>query len=68
MECASDFLKFVCKRISEFCMEDIQFVLKRIDKKVMERLQLTLSSTFERISYSEAIQVLRQVINFATIS
>lgn len=61
MECASDFLKFVCKRISEFCMEDIQFVLKRIDKKVMERLQLTLSSTFERISYSEAIQVLRQV-------
>ncbi|XP_055812961.1 asparagine--tRNA ligase, cytoplasmic 2 [Solanum dulcamara] len=61
MECANDFLKFVCKRISEGCMEDLQFVLKRIDKKVMERLQLTLSSTFERISYAEAIEVLRQV-------
>ncbi|XP_004247051.1 asparagine--tRNA ligase, cytoplasmic 2 [Solanum lycopersicum] len=59
MECAIDFLKFVCKRISEGCMEDLQFILKRIDKKVMERLQLTLSSSFERISYAEAIEVLR---------
>lgn len=42
-------------------MEDLQFILKRIDKKVMERLQLTLSSSFERISYAEAIEVLRQV-------
>ncbi|XP_027775277.1 asparagine--tRNA ligase, cytoplasmic 2 isoform X2 [Solanum pennellii] len=59
MECANHFLKFVCKRISEGCMEDLQFILKRIDKKVMERLQLTLSSSFERISYAEAIDVLR---------
>lgn len=68
MECANDFLKFVCKRISEGYMEDLQFILKRIDKKVMERLQLTLSSSFERISYAEAIEVLRQVSIFATIS
>ncbi|KAG5586489.1 hypothetical protein H5410_046923 [Solanum commersonii] len=61
MECANDFLKFVCKKISEGYMEDLQFILKRIDKKVMERLQLTLSSSFERISYAEAIEVLRQV-------
>ncbi|CAN4110550.1 unnamed protein product [Withania somnifera] len=61
MDCANDFLKFVCKRILEGCMEDLQFVLKRIDKAVMERLQFTLSSSFERISYAEAIEVLKSV-------
>ncbi|KAJ8568691.1 hypothetical protein K7X08_028224 [Anisodus acutangulus] len=61
MDCANDFLKFVCKRMVEGCMEDLQFVLKRIDKAVMERLQFTISSSFERISYAEAIEVLRQV-------
>ncbi|OIT38874.1 PREDICTED: asparagine--tRNA ligase, cytoplasmic 2 [Nicotiana attenuata] len=61
MDCANDFLKFVCKRILEGCMEDLQFVLKRIDKSVMERLQFTISSSFVRISYAEAIEILRQV-------
>ncbi|XP_009769623.1 asparagine--tRNA ligase, cytoplasmic 2 [Nicotiana sylvestris] len=61
MDCANDFLKFVCKRILDGCMEDLQFVLKRIDKSVMERLQFTISSSFERISYAEAIEILRQV-------
>ncbi|KAK4369222.1 hypothetical protein RND71_013014 [Anisodus tanguticus] len=61
MDCANDFLKFVCKRMVEGCMEDLQFVLKQIDKAVMERLQSTISSSFERISYAEAIEVLRQV-------
>ncbi|XP_016510359.2 asparagine--tRNA ligase, cytoplasmic 2 isoform X1 [Nicotiana tabacum] len=61
MDCANDFLKFVCKRILEGCVEDLQFVLKRIDKSVMERLQFTISSSFERISYAKAIEILRQV-------
>ncbi|KAJ8560749.1 hypothetical protein K7X08_022609 [Anisodus acutangulus] len=61
MDCANDFLKFICKRIVEGCMEDLQFVLKRIDKAVMERLQFTVSSSFERISYASAIEDLRQV-------
>ncbi|XP_059295943.1 asparagine--tRNA ligase, cytoplasmic 2 [Lycium ferocissimum] len=61
MDCANDFLKFVCKRIVEGCMEDLQFFLQRIDKAVMERLQFALSSSFERISYAKAIEVLRQV-------
>ncbi|KAM3382524.1 asparagine-tRNA ligase, cytoplasmic 2 [Capsicum galapagoense] len=61
MDCANDFLKFVCKMLVEDCMEDLQFVLKRIDKAVIERLQFTMSSSFERISYAEAIEVLRQV-------
>lgn len=68
MDCANDFLKFVCKMLVEDCMEDLQFVLKRIDKAVIERLQFTMSSSFERISYAEAIEVLRQVMVFATIS
>ncbi|KAK4351628.1 hypothetical protein RND71_030941 [Anisodus tanguticus] len=60
MDCADEFLKFVCKRILESCTEDMQIVLKRIHKTVMGRLQLILSSSFEKISYAVAIEVLTQ--------
>ncbi|XP_060175416.1 asparagine--tRNA ligase, cytoplasmic 2-like [Lycium barbarum] len=60
MDCADEFLKFVCKRILESCTEDIQFILKRIDKAVMDRLQLIISSSFEKISYDVAIEVLTE--------
>ncbi|XP_051113328.1 asparagine--tRNA ligase, cytoplasmic 2 [Andrographis paniculata] len=61
MRCAEDFLKFISKWVLENCTEDLKFIAKRIDKLVVERLQLILTSTFERIAYSEAIEVLKKV-------
>lgn len=61
MECAVDFLKFVCRWIMENCAEDLKFVAKRVDKLVLDRLQLIATAPFEKISYTEAVKVLKQL-------
>ncbi|KAK6141879.1 hypothetical protein DH2020_024376 [Rehmannia glutinosa] len=61
MECAIDFLKFICKWILENCTEDLKFVSKRVDKLVVDRLQLIVTGPFEKISYTEAVETLKQV-------
>jgi asparaginyl-tRNA synthetase len=61
MRCAEDFFKFLCKWILDNCSEDLKFVLKRIDKTCIVRLQSMISSTFEKISYTEAVDNLKQV-------
>lgn len=65
MECAVDFLKFMCKWILENCTEDLKFVSKRVDKLVVDRLQLITIGPFEKISYTEAVEALKQVIKLS---
>lgn len=61
MECAVDFLKFVSRSILESSADDLKFVAKRVDKHVLDRLQLIASGPVEKISYTEAVNVLKQV-------
>ncbi|KAG5514857.1 hypothetical protein RHGRI_036040 [Rhododendron griersonianum] len=61
MNCADDFLKFVSKWVLENCSEDLKFLSKRVDPTIVDRLQLLTSSSFQRISYAEAVEVLKQV-------
>ncbi|XP_059660047.1 asparagine--tRNA ligase, cytoplasmic 2-like [Cornus florida] len=61
MNCADDLLKFLCKSVLEDCSEDLLFASKRIDKTVVDRLQSMTSSSFEKVSYAEAVDVLKQV-------
>lgn len=60
MKCAEDFFKFLCKWVLEKCSADMQFVLKRIDKSSINRLQSVISSSFERITYAQALEVLKK--------
>ncbi|KAL6209025.1 hypothetical protein ACLB2K_019968 [Fragaria x ananassa] len=61
MNCADEFFKFLCKWVLENCPEDMKFVTERIDKNRVDRLQSVISSSFERISYAEALNVLNKV-------
>ncbi|KAJ9697480.1 hypothetical protein PVL29_009342 [Vitis rotundifolia] len=61
MTCAEDFLKFLCKSVLENCMGEINFFSKRFDKTNVDRLQSIISSSFERISYTQAVDALKQV-------
>ncbi|KAH7838969.1 hypothetical protein Vadar_033251 [Vaccinium darrowii] len=61
MSCADDFLKFVSKWALENCSEDLKFLSKRVDQTIVDRLQLLTSTSFQRISYTEAVEVLKQV-------
>lgn len=55
---AESFLVYVIRSVLDQCEEDMAFFQQRIDKTVIERLEHVVSSPFERITYSEAIELL----------
>jgi len=58
MQIAEDYLKFCVKYAMDTCPEDMDFFNKFIEKGLIERLQNVLSSPFERITYTQAIDIL----------
>ncbi|EOX93774.1 hypothetical protein QUC31_004283 [Theobroma cacao] len=65
MKCAEDYFKFLCRWTLDNCSEDMKFVTKRIDKNVTHRLEYMISSSYEKISYREAVEILRKVTDKA---
>lgn len=59
MSLAEDFLKYIFKECLERCPEDMEFFDKRIQKGVVENLERIVETSFERISYSEAVELLQ---------
>src|SRR5690606_32446487 len=42
----------------ENCPDDLEFLQKMYDSELIERLRFVTSNTFERLSYTEAIEIL----------
>jgi asparaginyl-tRNA synthetase len=59
MELAEGLLKRIFRDVLEKCPEDMQFFNERIDKTVIETLQHVAGSQFLRVSYTEAIDILK---------
>jgi len=72
MDLAEDFLKFVIKAILEKCDDDLTFLSKRLTEEekvkpqaersameLKEKLQSVVDNDFERVSYTDAFQILR---------
>ncbi len=62
MELVEKFLKFIVKSVLEDCPEDMKFFNDRIDEthRLLDRLNALLESTFQRCSYTEAIEILEK--------
>ena len=58
MDLAESFLRYLLKDALENCSEDLEFFNKQIDKTILERHRKIVDNKFERISYSEAVQLL----------
>jgi asparaginyl-tRNA synthetase len=58
MDLAEDFLKYTIKYILENCPDDIEFLQKMYDKELVERLNFVVDNSFERLTYTEAIDIL----------
>ncbi|MEM1111444.1 MAG: asparagine--tRNA ligase [Pseudomonadota bacterium] len=56
---AEDLLKQVLARVLEECEDDMAFFQQRIDKTVIERLRGVVDASFERMDYSEAVNILK---------
>jgi len=72
MQLAQDFLQYLVKYALENCMEDLEFLDKRATEEdaakpqdqrnelsLIQRLRFVMENGFERVSYTEAIEILR---------
>ncbi|HAK52951.1 MAG TPA: asparagine--tRNA ligase [Gammaproteobacteria bacterium] len=56
---AEDLLTKVLQRVLEEREDDMAFFAQRIDKEVIDRLRGVIDNSFERITYTEAIDILQ---------
>lgn len=72
MDLAEDFIKFVLKYTLENCREDIEFLENRLleeekakpqnersELSLIEKLNFVIENNFKRVSYTEAIEILK---------
>jgi asparaginyl-tRNA synthetase len=60
MDLAEAFLKRVCRDALERCGDDMKFFAERIDKTAISTLEGIINSQFVRLSYTEAVEILRK--------
>jgi asparaginyl-tRNA synthetase len=60
VELAEAFLKHVFAAVLERCPDDMAFFAERIDETVIDTLQHIIEAPFERLTYSEAIEILER--------
>ncbi len=60
MDLAEAFLKHIFKAVLEQCPEDMEFFNQRIDDSVLATADNIINSSFERITYTKAIELLEK--------
>ena len=60
MDVAEDMIKYIIKTVLEKCPEEINFFNSFVDKGLKERLEHVANSDFGRVSYTEAVEILKQ--------
>lgn len=59
MDVAEDMIKYVINYVLEECPEEMEFFGKFIDKGLLDRLDNIVNSDFARITYTEAVEILK---------
>jgi asparaginyl-tRNA synthetase len=60
MNLAEDFLKYLIRYAMDNCIYDLEFLQNMYDSALIERLTFVLDNSFERITYTTAIEVLEK--------
>lgn len=58
MDLAEDFLKYLIRYALEHCPDDLAFLNQMYDNELISRLMGVVEARFERLTYTEAIQIL----------
>ncbi len=61
MDNAEAMIKYVIKTVLDKCPDEINFFNSFVDKGLKERLELVANSDFGRITYTEAVEILKKV-------
>ena len=59
MDLGEEFIKFLFRAALERCPEDMDFFNKWVDKSAIATLEHIIHSDFERLSYTEAVEILQ---------
>ncbi len=60
MNLAEEFIKFLITYALEHCRDELEFLNKMYDKELIVRLQSVIAADFERLSYTQAIDILKE--------
>jgi asparaginyl-tRNA synthetase len=58
MDLAEDFLKYLIQYALDHCIDDLEFLNNMYDKELIERLKSVVDNKFERLTYTEAVDIL----------
>ena len=61
MDTAEDMIKYIIRFVMERCPDEMNFFNSFVDKGLKERLEHVASSDFGRVSYTEAVEILKKV-------
>ena len=59
MDLAEDFLQSLVKYALAHCAKDLQFLNDTYDKELLARLQAVAETAFQRLTYTEAVEILK---------
>ncbi len=59
MDLAEEMLKYLIRYALEHCKDDLEFLNNMYDKELLNRLNSIAASSFQRLTYTEAIEVLK---------
>ncbi|WP_313757245.1 asparagine--tRNA ligase [Tissierella sp.] len=60
MQLAEDMMKYIIKYVMENAKEEMEFFNNFVDKGLIERLENVVNSDFGRITYTEAVELLKK--------
>jgi asparaginyl-tRNA synthetase len=60
MNLAEDFLKYLLRYAIENCLDDLKFLSEMYDKELIGRLEFVINNSFERITYTQAVEILQK--------
>ena len=60
LECMEAMVKYIIRRTMERCPQEIEFFNKFVDKGLKQRLEHVAESDFGRVTYTEAVELLKQ--------
>ena len=60
MEVAEAMVKYIINRVLERCPQEMEFFNSFVDKGLLERLHNVVSNDFGRVSYTDAVEILKK--------
>ncbi len=60
MELAWDMIKYIINHVLKSCRQELEFFNSFVDKGLLERLETLAVSDFEKVTYTEAVKLLKE--------